>query len=77
VVVTADSVAQAFDDLYYLERACELQLLAYQSGQPLRRLPDAVVRLTAQQMRADAVSAIDHFTALKRLLDRDEPDYAE
>ena len=77
VVVTADSVAQAFDDLYYLERACELQLLAYQSGQPLRRLPDAVVRLTAQQMRADAVSAVDHFTALKRLLDRDEPDYAE
>jgi ribulose-5-phosphate 4-epimerase/fuculose-1-phosphate aldolase len=77
VVVTGDTVAQAFDDLYYLERACQLQLLAYQTGRPLRRLPDALVRRTAQQMRADAQSAVDHFAALKRLLDRDEADYAD
>jgi ribulose-5-phosphate 4-epimerase/fuculose-1-phosphate aldolase len=74
VIVTAATVAQAFEDLYYLERACELQLLAYSAGRPLRRQPDAVVRLTAQQRRADAGSAIDHFAALKDLLDRDEPD---
>jgi ribulose-5-phosphate 4-epimerase/fuculose-1-phosphate aldolase len=77
VIVTADTVAEAFDDLYYLERACQLQLLASRTGRPLRRLSDAVVRQTAQQMRADAVSAVDHFAALKRLLDRDEPDYAQ
>jgi ribulose-5-phosphate 4-epimerase/fuculose-1-phosphate aldolase len=77
VIVTADTVAEAFDDLYYLEHACQLQLLAYRTGRPLRRLSDAVVRQTAQQMQADAVSAVDHFAALKRLLDRDEPDYAQ
>jgi hypothetical protein len=33
--------------------------------------------MTAQQMRADAASAVDHFAALKRLLRRDEPDYAQ
>jgi ribulose-5-phosphate 4-epimerase/fuculose-1-phosphate aldolase len=72
-----DKVAQAFDNLYYLERACELQLLAYRTGRPVRRLPEAGVRMTAQQMRADAASAVDHFAALKRLLGRDEPDYAQ
>jgi ribulose-5-phosphate 4-epimerase/fuculose-1-phosphate aldolase len=77
VAVTADTVAQAFDNLYYLERACELQFLAYRTGRPLRRLPEAEVRMTAQQMRADAASAVDHFAALKRLLGRDEPDYAQ
>jgi ribulose-5-phosphate 4-epimerase/fuculose-1-phosphate aldolase len=77
VVVTADTLAHAFDNRYYLERACELQLLAYRTGRPLRRLPEAVVRMTAQQMRADAANAVDHFAALKRLLGRDEPDYAQ
>lgn len=76
VIVTGDTVAAAFDDLYYLERACQLQLLAYQSGRPLRRLGEEVLRLTAAQMRADQQSAPDHFAALKRLLDRDAPDYA-
>lgn len=77
VIVTGDSIAEAFDDLYYLERACQLQLLAYQSGRPLRRLSEAMVRKTAEQMRADQQSAPDHFAALKRLLDRDSPDYLD
>jgi ribulose-5-phosphate 4-epimerase/fuculose-1-phosphate aldolase len=76
VIVAGDSVAQAFDDLYYLERVCQLQLLAYQSGRPLRRISEAVLRKTAAQMREDQQSAADHFAALSRLLDRDEPDYA-
>lgn len=77
VIVTGDTVAQAFDDLYYLERVCQLQLLAYQTGRPLRRIPEAMMRRTAQQMLADQQSAPEHFAALKRLLDRDEPDYAK
>ena len=77
VIVTGDTVAQAFDDLYYLERVCQLQLLAYQTGRPLRRIPEAMMRRTAQQMLTDQQSAPEHFAALKRLLDRDEPSYAE
>lgn len=76
VIVTGDTVAQTFDDLYYLERVCQLQVLAHQTGRPLRRLSHAMMRETAQQMAADQQSAPDHFAALKRLLDRDEPDYA-
>lgn len=76
VIVTGNSVAEAFDDLYYLERVCQLQILAYQTGRPLRRLTHETLRLTARQMMADEQTARDHFAALKRVLDRDEPDYA-
>ena len=35
VLVTGSSVAQAFDNLYYFERACQTLVLAYSTGQPL------------------------------------------
>jgi ribulose-5-phosphate 4-epimerase/fuculose-1-phosphate aldolase len=77
VIVTGNTVAQTFDDLYYLERVCQLQVLAYQTGRPLRHLPHDMMRKTARQMATDQQSAPDHFAALKRLLDRDEPDYVD
>ena len=57
VVVSAASVAMAFDDLYYLERACRQQVLAMSTGRELRIIPDDVVRQTEQQFRRDA----EHF----------------
>ena len=69
VVVGAPSVALAFDDLYYLERACRQQVLALQSGAPLKRLADDVVEATAAQMRRDLDSyAARHFRALGEVL---------
>jgi ribulose-5-phosphate 4-epimerase/fuculose-1-phosphate aldolase len=35
VLVTGDSIARAFDDLYFLERAAQTVLLAYSTGRPL------------------------------------------
>ena len=76
VIVTHRSVAEAYDDLYYLERACQVQVLARQMGLPLRRLPDAVVDHTIEQSSGERLSAPMHFASLKRVLDRQEPDYA-
>ena len=76
VVVTGSTVAAAYDDLYYLERACQVQVLARQTGLPLRRLPKKVVDLTVEQSSGERPSAQMHFASLKRLLDREEPDYA-
>lgn len=81
VLVTARSAAQAFERLYFLERACQAQVLALSSGRPLHVLPDSVVQATAAQFKAcDSVGGEErtalHFQALKRLLDRSEPDYA-
>src|SRR4051812_31546540 len=41
VLVCAESVAYAFDDLYYLERACMVQVLAMSTGKPFRYVDDA------------------------------------
>ena len=77
IIVTHDTVAEAYDDLYYLERACQVQVIARQSGLPLRRLSDEIVEETRQQSGDSRFSAPLHFASLKRLLDREEPDYAD
>jgi ribulose-5-phosphate 4-epimerase/fuculose-1-phosphate aldolase len=76
VLTGAGSVATAFDDLYYFERACQNQVLALSTGQPLKRVPDdEIARTQAEFERYEGHGEV-HFAALKRLLDRDEPDYA-
>ena len=74
VLVTGRTVPQAYDDLYYLERAAMVQVLAMQTGQPLLNIDDALAQHTLNQI-VDGVSeqAILHFESLKRMLDRDEP----
>jgi ribulose-5-phosphate 4-epimerase/fuculose-1-phosphate aldolase len=77
VIVVGPSVAEAFDALYYLERACRLQVLARMMGGRLRAVRPEVVRAAYAMMRDDAPKyAGAHFTALKRILDREEPDYS-
>src|SRR6476660_3426091 len=46
VIVVGPSVAEAFDSLYYLERACRLQVLARATGLPFRKVRPEVVRET-------------------------------
>ena len=81
VLVTARSAAEAFERLYFFERACQVQVLALSTGRALRLVPEAVVAATAAQFEAaESVGGHNraelHFQALKRLLDRDEADYA-
>ncbi len=72
VVVGGPSVALAFDDLYYLERACRQQVLAMQTGHPLVLLEDDVVARSAEQFQRDLSSSADsHFAALGRVLAAD------
>lgn len=77
VIVRGPSVAAAFDDLYYLERACMLQVLGMGTGRPLSVVPEKIAQLTARQMAQDSVQPKLHFEALKRLLDRDEPGWSK
>jgi ribulose-5-phosphate 4-epimerase/fuculose-1-phosphate aldolase len=73
VIVAGRTVAQAYDDLYYLERTAMVQVLAMQTGQPLHNIDEALAEHTAAQIATDAQQAFLHFESLKRLLDRDEP----
>jgi ribulose-5-phosphate 4-epimerase/fuculose-1-phosphate aldolase len=77
VMVTAPTIAMAWDDLYYLERAAEVQVLAMSTRRPFRMISPTLARKTQDQMRpADAESARLHLEAVKRLLLREEPDFA-
>lgn len=78
VVVTGATVGVAFDSLYYLERAAQAQCIALATGKPLRLVSEEIARKTrAEYAQFTAVYAERHFEALKRLLDRDEPNHAE
>src|ERR1700680_1448887 len=75
------TVADAYDRLYYLERAGQVQIYAMWTGQPLKRLPAAVVEKTKRDIGGatfyDGPSpAQRHFDALKRVLDRAETDFS-
>ena len=74
VLVVGESVANAFDDLYYLERAAQAQVLAMSTGRRLRPVGANTAAAVAAQVDAVlSVYAREHFDAIKRLLDRDAP----
>jgi len=77
VIVVGASVAEAFDAMYYLERACRLQVLARSMGGKFRPVRPEVVKTAYRMMLADAPKyAGAHFEALKRILEREEPGYS-
>src|SRR5581483_4291770 len=72
----------AYDRLYYIERAAQVQIYAMWTGQPLKKLPEPVVQRTINDIGGSRfydgpTPAERHFDALKRILDRKEPDYVE
>jgi ribulose-5-phosphate 4-epimerase/fuculose-1-phosphate aldolase len=77
VLVIGPTVAEAFDELYFLERAARTLVLAYSTGQPLRVLSDEVAEKTARCWDEYRDSAFAHFRDLRLLLDRKDPSYRD
>ena len=77
IITTGADPAQAFNALYYIERAARLQVMAGASGRPLKRLPPEIVAKTASGWAGMTGHAERHFTALIAVLDAEAPDYAE
>jgi len=72
VMVTGPTIAEARDDLYYLERAAEVQLKAMSTGRPLKAVPPDIAQRTYEQMRqGDAESARAHLASMLRCLKAD------
>jgi ribulose-5-phosphate 4-epimerase/fuculose-1-phosphate aldolase len=68
VVVCGERMAWAYDDLYYLERACMHQVLAQQTGRPLEPVPEAMAAHVAQQCCGERMQSDLFFEALRRTL---------
>jgi ribulose-5-phosphate 4-epimerase/fuculose-1-phosphate aldolase len=76
VLVVGRTVAEAFNRLYYFERATETYIRALQTGRPLRVLSDEVAEKTAREWE-DYPGAADNFLReIKALLETEAPDYA-
>ena len=76
-LVTGASVAEAFEEMYYLERACQTLVLAYSTGQPLNILPNDLALKTASDWDDYQGMAFAHFRDLKKLLDQYNPGYEQ
>lgn len=77
VSVAGETVAQAFEDLYYLERAARTMILAYSTGQPLNIMTDDLAEKTALGWLNFGDTAGAHFNHLKAMLDKTDPSYRD
>ena len=81
VLVVGDTVAQAYRRLYKLERVCRAQVLAMGTGKSLEVLADEVVAQVQAPPVNDRHSRAErerlYFEAMMRVLDRENPGYAD
>ena len=68
VTIVGDSVVDAFEDLYFFEKAAQTLILARSTGQPLAVLSDAVAQNTADGWIAYRGMAQRHFEYLRSQL---------
>ncbi len=68
VVVCGTRIDHAYDDLYYVERACMVQVLAASTGRPLAPVPQAMAKRVAQQVQGERLQSELLFEALRRTL---------
>ena len=66
VVVCGPRMAHAYDDLYYLERACQAQVLALSTGRPLAPVDAALAARVAAQTLGERLQSELFFEALRR-----------
>jgi len=76
LLACGESVAEAFDHMYYLERACQSQINAMAGGAKLRIPPAAVAEKTAAQFKKLPYKAKKtEWKAHLRMLDKTDPSY--
>lgn len=77
VLTFGATVAEAWDALYHLERAARTMVMAYSTGQALAVMPDDLAEATAAEWECYRDAEFAHFAEMKRILDKEEPDYKE
>jgi ribulose-5-phosphate 4-epimerase/fuculose-1-phosphate aldolase len=68
VVVCGERLDYAYDDLFFLERACNAQVLAQSTGRPLAPADPAIAAKVAAQIQSERLQSELFFIALRRQL---------
>ena len=77
IVVLGETVAAAFNRLYYFERAAKTYILALQTGRALRVMPEELAERTAQELEGYPEQDIRHFSQIKTILRREGSNFDE
>jgi ribulose-5-phosphate 4-epimerase/fuculose-1-phosphate aldolase len=75
ITITAPSVAEAFEYLYFFERAANTLITAYSTGQPLNVMSAELAQRTAEDWLPYQGMAFEHFDYLKTTLDKADGSY--
>ncbi|MEO1776706.1 MAG: class II aldolase/adducin family protein [Pseudomonadota bacterium] len=75
VLVAGPTVGWCFDMIYYFEKAAETYLTALSTGRSLNVASDAVAEKTARQWEAYPGIGEKHLSAIRAVLDAEEPAY--
>lgn len=74
VVVCGARIDHAYDDLYFLERACMAQVIGQSTGRPLAPVDAAVAQRVAEQAQGERLQSELFFEALRRRLPAAAPE---
>ena len=70
------TISEAFDVMYYLERACQAQVTLLSTGEPLHEVAPGVAEQVARVFESPERKAVSRiWPALLRMLDRSDPSY--
>jgi ribulose-5-phosphate 4-epimerase/fuculose-1-phosphate aldolase len=72
-ITTGKTVCEAFIASYYLEKACQFQILAQSAGMPLAMPSDKVIAASGSRFASDERA----WPSLLRMLDREDPSYRD
>ena len=76
VLTTGQTVAEAFDELFYFERACETYITALSTNKKLKIVNDEIAEKTAQEWEDYTTNQKDlHLKAVRSILDKEDPSY--
>lgn len=72
IIVTGNNIYDAWESLYYLERACRAQIVSMSMGNNLKIINGQIAKKVSDQIREEAktesANSYRHFEALKRVL---------
>ena len=78
VLTTGQTVAEAFDELFYFERACETYITALSTNKKLKIVSDEIAEKTAQEWENYTADQQDlHLKAIRSILDSEDPTYKQ
>ena len=78
VLTTGQTVAEAFDELFYFEKACETYITALSTNKKLKIVSDEIAEKTAQEWEKYTTGGQElHLKAIRSILDKEDPSYKE